>query len=48
MNVFILIISHALAFVLGFYCNIKLMEYIYAKVDFDEAAKRLMELGDDE
>lgn len=48
MKVFCLIASHILAFGLGFNCNIKLMKYISAKVDFDEAAKRLMEMGDDE
>lgn len=48
MKVFALIISHILAFGLGFQCNLKLMEYVHEKYDFDEAAKRLMEMSDDE
>ncbi len=36
-----------LAFVFGWYCNTKAFEYISAKVDFDEAAKRLMEVDDE-
>lgn len=47
MKVFYLIVSHILAFGLGWHCCFKLFQYINTKIDFDEAAKRLMEMGDD-
>lgn len=49
MKVFYLILSHVLAFCLGWRCNDMIFHYLAEKIDFDEAAKRLMEMdGDDE
>lgn len=47
MYIFILIISHMLAFVFGWRCNDALFHYLAEKIDFEEAAKRLMEGEDD-
>lgn len=47
MKIFILIISHLLAVVLGWRCNDIVFHYIAEKIDFEEIAKRLEKLNDE-